>query len=1183
MKILRLDLLAFGHFSGVTLDLSGGEHGVQLIYGPNEAGKSTALRALRGLFYGIERSSPDDFLHKYDRMRLGAVVRHSDGTVLDFVRRKGARGTFLDREEKPLDETPLQRWLAAVNEQQFVTLFGIDHQRLIEGGQRILSGGGDIGESLFEAGLGGASLHGVLQRLEEEASALFKARGQNQTINEACAEYAEAKKRIAEKSLPSQEYEQREAALARARVEREAVVEELRQLRADTQRLERLGRARPLVPLRRTLLAELEAIGAVTILPDGFGEERLGATRALEHARERESRATATLAQVAEQIGGLNIPEALLLGAATVQELQLRLGERRQAAHDLPELQAKLRAEQRQAESLLAELQIGHACPGAAAPRWSRVQQRHVRDLGQQEKVLLEQVRTAHGVKKKLERELQSACENLLQCGPVMERLRLTAAIQSAQQEGDLEPAWARAREALAAAEATTSRELRRLNLWHGTLADLENLPVASIETVERFEKQWLAAEGALSQLAAKLAETRAEAARNERALKTLLAAGDVPSEADLAEARASRDAGWQLIRRLWLEKAALDEAARAFACELPPDRAYQARVEQADDLADRLRREADRVAKRAQLAGTQEFQAAQIGALTGEIQAHESALAALQTEWAAQWPGLKPLPPREMRAWLQKHARILEHAATQRDLASAGTRIEARIGHHLGVLREALAALGERDHESSLGSLLARARSVGERLEEAARQREACQREIAKLSTRSDSAAADHASAEQALEAWRAQWQAAMRELGFAEASTPAAAEEYMASCAELLTRAETADALRERIAAIEKSAADFARHAADACREWAPELLERRPEEAVAELQARLAHAKEDAALLRELTKQRALAARELEEARQAIVHAEARLAALCQLAGGAAVEWLEELERKSNAVKVRRQKLAELEERLLAESAGAGLEELLAELEAIDPDALEGRIAENRRLIELCEEQRTVFEKQVGSEETLLVAMDGNARAAEAAEQAQQILARIEEHAERYIRLRFGAAILRREIERYRAENQDPLLRRAGEFFRELTLGSFVRATTHYEDSDRPILKGVRASGDLVPVEGMSEGTRDQLYLALQLASVEKFIASTEPMPFVVDDILIGFDHEREAAVLRTLAELSRKTQVIIFTHHAHLVEVARRTLSADVLHVHELPRRGVASASQAVPVAPIRIVD
>jgi len=58
MKILELALHAFGPFTDAVLDLSAGREGLHLIYGPNEAGKSSALRALRQDSSGSPRSRP---------------------------------------------------------------------------------------------------------------------------------------------------------------------------------------------------------------------------------------------------------------------------------------------------------------------------------------------------------------------------------------------------------------------------------------------------------------------------------------------------------------------------------------------------------------------------------------------------------------------------------------------------------------------------------------------------------------------------------------------------------------------------------------------------------------------------------------------------------------------------------------------------------------------------------------------------------------------------------------------------------------------------------------------------------------------------------------------------------------------------------------------------------------------
>ncbi len=104
---------------------------------------------------------------------------------------------------------------------------------------------------------------------------------------------------------------------------------------------------------------------------------------------------------------------------------------------------------------------------------------------------------------------------------------------------------------------------------------------------------------------------------------------------------------------------------------------------------------------------------------------------------------------------------------------------------------------------------------------------------------------------------------------------------------------------------------------------------------------------------------------------------------------------------------------------------------------------------------------------------------------------------------------------------------------------------------------------MLKGVRTDDHLVGVEGMSDGSHDQLYLALRLASLESWLQAHEPIPFVVDDILLNFDNRRALAALRALAELSQRTQVLFFTHHDHLLDLARTNLPQDIVFVQKLP--------------------
>ena len=146
------------------------------------------------------------------------------------------------------------------------------------------------------------------------------------------------------------------------------------------------------------------------------------------------------------------------------------------------------------------------------------------------------------------------------------------------------------------------------------------------------------------------------------------------------------------------------------------------------------------------------------------------------------------------------------------------------------------------------------------------------------------------------------------------------------------------------------------------------------------------------------------------------------------------------------------------------------------------------------------------------------------------------------------ERFVRVHTAARLLRWSIERFRENQQGPMLRSASKDFLDLTLGAFCKLTVDYE-SEPLKLSGQRASGELVAIEGMSEGTRDQLYLALRLSALALHLQQTVALPFIADDLFINYDDERARAGLLALGQLSESTQVIFLSHHAHLVPVAR----------------------------------
>lgn len=87
--------------------------------------------------------------------------------------------------------------------------------------------------------------------------------------------------------------------------------------------------------------------------------------------------------------------------------------------------------------------------------------------------------------------------------------------------------------------------------------------------------------------------------------------------------------------------------------------------------------------------------------------------------------------------------------------------------------------------------------------------------------------------------------------------------------------------------------------------------------------------------------------------------------------------------------------------------------------------------------------------------------------------------------------------------------------------------------------------------------------SKGTRYQLYLSLRLAAYRRFCTEAGALPFIRDDIMDTFDDCRSESAIRQLSEIAKHGQVLHFTHHRHLCDIAKRVCGNAVM-IHEIPK-------------------
>ena len=1165
MRITRLELKAFGPFTDHTLELGPGLH---IVYGPNEAGKSSTLRALKAWLFGFPERTHDNFLHANEQLLVGGCLQAEDGRELAFYRRKKRKADVLDSKGNPVEAGILAGFMPIGEQAVFESLYGLSHEDLIKGGDEILAQKGEVGQALFSAGAGISSLRGVLAGLESEAEGLFKARGVKQEINEALAAYRETQRIVREASLSSREWQEINHSLSEA--QEALLLIEKQQGEKDRRRrqLERIHQLLPQLALRNALRQQLAELGEVVVLPDDFSVRRLEVEKALHTLSRRETDLAGKLAQ-RQKIAAFSPYQEVLEAEADIEELQERLGGYNKAREDQPNLEGMRVSCKREAAEFLRMVRQDISLEQVEILRAVSGRRNIIGNLAIRHKGLQEGLGQAEKELRDLQQEIVLIDEELARLPQAKVAAGLEQICRMARKGGALD-ADLRARTKLVDDKKRHCLvAMDRLALWSGDLSRFLALRLPLPETVRKFEEFFQLhderqrdIQKERERLHKRLKETRAT-------IRQLETSGNTPTEEELVALRSQRDLGWELLCRQWLKGEDLAGEDAAFRQDLPLPEAYEKKVAQVDSLADRLRYEADRVQAFAALRAEEQNLTGLLAELKIEQDQNILAFNPLAAEWRILWEpcAITPLSPKEMLAWLVEAGELRrgtdELQAEERELARKNLErqgLKNALARELTPLSEELPA---ETGEGELEPLIFQGETVLARLTALEEKRGRLLEKKADLLKNAGLLEGKKADFLQGQTAWRREWQEVAGDLGGGREIIPAEAGDLLDKLHSCFNKLREAEDLRKRIDGIARDTIRFEETALVLAKRLSPASINQPASEIVSQLKTLLNQART------ERTLREGYLEKEKQEADEALVLAgerkdlEQQRAELCRLAGRVLPEELEAVEQRSARYRSLAASLAQTEKILLEGAGGLTLAELEGQTAGIDPDQLPediGRLSQEIEL-ELAPEGKRLS-VVIGEKRNQLRQMDGNAKAAEAAEEGAQLLARIRRLAERYTQLKVAGYVLKSEIERFRNENQTPVLAITSRYFRELTLGSFAGLLSDENDQGEPVLVGTRPNGARVLLARMSSGTRDQLYLALRLASLEWRLTGHEPMPFILDDILVNADDARSRAVLKILGELAAQSQIILFTHHRRIVDEALRLATDSCLRIHEL---------------------
>lgn len=1086
MRFDSLDIPAFGPFTGFGLEFPSVKYDVHLIYGQNEAGKSSLLRAINQLFFGIPSRTGDNFLHGNTKLLIGAAI--SDGSnSLTFFRKKGNKNTLLDAGQNTLADSALDPFLGSVNEEFFSHMFGLDTESLRAGAADLLSGKGDLGTILFSASLGGSPIDDAIKKLETEANSLCKgASKKDTTILPAIAIFKEAEKAARAESTTATAWKTLKSEVKSAEESFAAINLRHREQRARWQFVDACLRALPVLDSIRRLESELVEIEAPE-LPSDFPQRVRELQSKISRSQQTHQLQEVQIEKATSALKAIPDPTPILAATADFEILHRRAEQYLENLEELPSLEARL------TETDIEKL-----------PAVSPADQALLKESAA---TLTDLTSQSAGVTRDLENidvEIAAQKADLTEASDLSE---LEDQVDQVDHLAAEKSASTKLEKDLAAFQSRQESLTSRLEIT----GDPTKLKIPGTKTIQAEAREHERLISEIRELESRLADLRDTLADEQSSLDHLASQASIFTQADLADSREERDAIWEKIIKSQTIQEGLTGA-----------------ILRADEVADTLHDHADHLATAAGHQAKIIKLSAQQKNLQADLTKAQDALEKWSKNWRTHSENLTPIELIEWREeWDDLCGLIEESFALEATLSDLRQKEEAFLnelgGDDFSKVHRSLKAALHKAHQEE-----------GERKN--------IRKELSKNEVRKEQLTRESKSLAAALTTACAEWKKSCAATSIDPELPSAAAVE------ELAGRAQNRDLLLD-FQTRSKAVADFELLLAATAKRFNVEASEL----VLADLHDQ---AKIDQNRAQTLEGQLEQLQETFPQIELAYASEKAELESLIKQADS------EDLESVILQIESRRALDTRLTEQKSALQNFAGtrsLEEFIASLEEQDST----KLAEEKETLDQAEEtlQKERDESRAALDEHLrrqAEMMEASDLAASQKQAAADALATIVADTGRFRQLHYAIDFLKQQVEDYRQKTQGPMIEKTSSFFQSLTGGAFEKVAAQLDEKNVPQLIAIRSTGESVPTGGLSEGTADQLYLALRLAAIDLHLENHPPIPLILDDLLMTFDDERTRALLPVLEKLSEKTQVLIFTHHAHLRELVGKKVT-----VHQLP--------------------
>ena len=517
---------------------------------------------------------------------------------------------------------------------------------------------------------------------------------------------------------------------------------------------------------------------------------------------------------------------------------------------------------------------------------------------------------------------------------------------------------------------------------------------------------------------------------------------------------------------------------------------------------------------------------------------------AELQTQWLALWQpcGFEPLAPDAMLGWINDHEAVCATIAQREELIAEQLQLGERIAAFERRLRTACRLAGD-----DVSALLVSARqAVDEAKDEQGRLRE-LQKETRRLEKQLLKYGDELQSLAIRETAANAAWQAVLNRLHLPADWDAELARDVIGGLSKTRVRLNGLPEEEARIDAMQKRITEFDQRVHSLCEALAPELLRAPPELAIEKLAEQVEQAVEAQRKHDNLSQKLADASRHLESLDERHTKQDAERAALFSLANATnEAEFLEVVSRAEKVVRLDAE-IEQLKRDVDLIRAGDERDEFEQSLSASELVVLQGQERDLREELKTAEVLRKTADGVEALARDAFARLDGSSEVAILTEELSRKRSLLAAEVDRYMPLVYARHLLNAAVSRFEKDNQPEMIATVSRLLGQMTGGKYIEFDRSGGGKQNVLIR--QADGVERTPDQLSTGTREQLYLAIRLAYVLHYCEKNQPLPIIIDDVLVNFDDARAKQTIAALADISQSAQVLFFTCHPHMVALAR----------------------------------